>query len=703
GIASDQDWRQIYDEVSLDVHYLHQAGPVRISTPGDKWVMNTSAQYDSDRGWFLPVTISGFDKHQHNFDHIEFQYKESMRGDDSWTNLCSYYADSLLMAKASGERKMIPENGNIETHFYGEGTVMEKAYDLRAVLYCRNGNEFLTTASPVISGVKDTRRPQLFGTPEPANGLVSLGDNIVFNFSEDIEHNYLNAITNFEVKGEVNNNSVSETVSVQFAGNGSVESEAQRNFSGKDVTIDLMIRPDETGRDMPLFSHGTNGKRMQLWLTADRKLKAVIDDQTFVSDSTIAQGGFTQVAMSISQTDSTLTFYNGGKEIGHAKLTDVYNGTGQLIFGRTNEGNRTQSTYYSGRMMEARVWYRAMTGGEVGTTYGSRRLTGYEMGLVDYYPMNEGSGDYALDHTQGANAQLIGASWAMPRGWSLRLDNDGMALTQQALNRTSEQDYTMMFWFKTADADGTLVSNGSGEKGAANHFWLGFDAGQLTFRSNGMAVEAGSGYNDDQWHHYAMTVNRANNVANIYVDQTLRATFSPDSLGGISGGTPVIGGCDLTGNVDELCMFQQALPLTLIKAYATKSPQGDEAGLITYLSFDRQERQKDNDIETVAYPWSKKIYLDDMGQVRYELDPATKQATSTPVRDYVFVASIDEILRHITDQTAAPVVPYEELKNLKFGFVGKDNQVLVTLNELASRLNRRNIYVTLRDVEDKNG
>ncbi|MBR3413794.1 MAG: Ig-like domain-containing protein [Bacteroidales bacterium] len=1275
GIASEQDWRQIYDELTLDVHYLHQAGPVNISLPGDKWVMNTYAQYDNDRGWYMPVIIDGFDRHQHNFDHIEFQYKETLRGDDAWTNLCSYYADEELMKAASGEREMIPENGNIEAHFYGEGTVMEKAYDLRAVLYCRNGNSFLTTSSPIVSGVKDTRRPQLFGTPEPKDGILRLGGNIIFNFSEDIEYNYLNAITNFEVKGEVNNDNVTDAVSVQFTGEGSVESEAQRNFSGKDLTIDLMVRPDKTGRDMPLFSHGTNGKRLQLWLTADYHLKAIIDDQTFLSTDTIVKSGFTQVAMSIvapsGAEGGALTFYNGGKQLGSFKMTEPYNGTGRLIFGRTNETNRSKSQYYEGRMMEARVWYRAMTGGQVGTTYGSKRLTGYEMGLVDYYPMNEGTGDYALDKTQGANAQLMGASWAMPRGWSLSLDNDGVALTQQALARTAEQDYTMMFWFKTADADGTLVSNGSGEKdeaGAENHFWLGFDDGTLAFRSNGMTVEAGSGYNDNQWHHYAMTVNRARGVANIYIDQALKATFSPDSLGGISGGTPVIGGCvpgvtdntaiasartalaepmaatgntvdlstltsnyeakdgdvltgtlganvkisvadgatvtlndvtingtsnnaykwagvtcpgdatiilegtnsvkgfygdypgihvaegktltikgdgslnassngyatgigggwirdcgniiiesgtiiatgghgsagigsgtkscgnititggnitatggnigagignaysdtnglygscgkititggtitatggeygagigghggscgeitisggtitatggfhaagigsyrgscgdititdgvyqltaikgeyainsigvglnnsvgtvtiggtvgvisespytytptrgvtlnkttttlpigssetltatvipdnatyksvtwttsnanvatvtdgtvtavapgtatitvttgsgaktatcevtvirlttgvslnkvnttlvvgstetltatvyppnatdksvtwttsnadvatvadgtvtgvgpgiatitatssngqtatcevtviqhvtgvslnktsmtmtmgstetltatiapanasdksvtwttsnanvamvadgvvtavapgtatitvttndgaktatctvtvtieglvsDMTGNVDELCMFQQALPLTLIKAYATKSPQGDEAGLLTYLAFDRQERQKDNDIVTVAYPWSKKIYLDDRGEVRYELDPVTKQATTTPLRDYVFVGSADEILRHITNETAAPVVPYEELTNLKFSFAGKDNQVLVELDELASRINRRNIYVTLRDVEDKNG
>ena len=733
GVASSSDWINTQSKVAFDVHFLHEAGPVLIAQPGDKWVMNTDAQYDSDRGWFLPITISGFNKQQKSFDHIEFQYKESLRGDDSWTNLCSYYADSLLMAQASGQRELIPENGNITTRFYGDGTVMEKAYDLRAVLYCRNGNAFLTTASPIVSGVKDTRRPQLFGTPEPINGILTMGQNIVFNFSEDIEYNYLNAITNFEVKGEVNNQNVTETVSLQFSGNSSVESEAQRNFSGKDLTIDLMIRPDETGRDMPLFSHGTNGKRLQLWLTSDYRLKAVVNDQEFTSAGTIEKGGFTQAAVSIEAPSGTvggagsLTFYNGGKDIGTFALTEPYNGTGPLIFGRTNEADRTGSTFYEGRMMEARLWYRAMTGGQIGTTYGSKRLTGYEMGLVDYYPMNEGTGDYAIDKTQGANARLINAAWAMPRGLSLHVDWDdkGIALSQNALNRTSEQDYTLMFWFKTdAEGRGVLLSNGAGSKteiNAANQFNIAFEAEKLMYRSNGHAYDLGSTYSDNQWHHLAMTVNRSYNVANIYVDEALKATFSPDSLGGISGGHPMIGGAQydeldadghvatidtrnwLRGNVDELMFFSQALPLQLIKTYATKSPQGDEAGLLTYLSFDRQERQKDNDIVLVAYPYSKKIYLDDNGNPRYEQDPVTMEPTTTPVRDYVFADSVGEILKHITDETAAPVVPYEELKNLTFSYVGKDNQLLVNINEPDSRINRRNIYVTVRDVEDKNG
>ena len=718
GIMSPADPDHTMEYASFDVHFLREAGAVNISMPGDKWVLNTNAQEDPDkkRGWYIPVTINGFDRHQHNFDHIEFQYKESQRGEDAWVNLCSFYADSTLMANANGVRRLMEENGNIVTEFYGEGTVIERAYDLRAVLFCRNGNDFLTTSSKIISGIKDTRRPQMFGQPEPKGGILYRGDNIVFNFSEDIEYNSLSQITNFEVKGEVNNNDLSEAVSVQFTNQASVETEAKRNFSGKDVTIDLRVKPDTTAhRDMPLFSHGTNGDKLQLWLTQDYKLKAVVNDQEFVSVTAIDQSKFSQVALVINQQDSTLNCYADGVSVFNSrqKLNMLYNGTGALIFGRTNENDRTTSQYYQGRMMEARLWYSAMNGGQL-DTYARHRLTGYEKNLVDYYPMDEGSGKYATDRTQGANATLIGADWALPRGMSLRIEKDdnGFELTQDALNHTGDQDYTLMFWFKTdADGRGTLLSNGRGMKedsGAEHQFNIGFEGDKLMYRSNGMATEVPGDWSDNKWHHYAMTVNRSRNEVNIYMDKEQVVSFEADSLGGISGGTPMIGATAgatsaMKGYVDELMLFAQALPQTLIKTYASKSPNGDEVGLMTYLSFDRQERQKDNTIETVAYEYSRKIYLDDMGKMRYQLDPQTKQSTGIPVRDYLFADTITAITPHIDATTAAPVVPYEEVTNLKFNFIGRDNQLMVELEQQAAKLHHRNVYVTIRDVEDRHG
>ena len=298
-----------YSEVAFDVHYLQTAGDIVILTPGDKWVLNTDAPQEQGKGWYLPVTIGGFDKNQHNFDHIEFQYKESNRGDDYWTNLCGYYADSTIYRAASGTKEMIPVNGNIQTRFFGEGEVMEKGYDLRAVLFCRNGNAFLTNESKVLSGVKDTRRPKLFGSPEPKSGIVGAGDNIVFNFSEDIEYNYLQATTNFEVTGETNETAVQEAPSLQFGGNGYAMTQSRRNFADKNVTVEMMIKPEADTDDMPLFSHGSEGKSLQLWLTKEKRLKAVVGDKELVSDSVLDITGFQRVAMVLDNENRRLTLY----------------------------------------------------------------------------------------------------------------------------------------------------------------------------------------------------------------------------------------------------------------------------------------------------------------------------------------------------------------------------------------------------------
>ncbi len=732
GVMSQEDMVNVWDEVSFDVHYLRTAGNVEISSPSDKWVMNTDAEYNDKRGYFIPVVISGFNKHQKNFDHIEFQYKETARGDDFWTNLCSYFADSTLMASANGVKEMIPENGNITTQFYGEGVVMEKAYDLRAVLYCRNGNSFLTTASKVMSGVKDTRRPQLFGTPEPMNGILGAGENIVFNFSEDIEYNYLSAITNFEVKGEVNNDAVTNDISLQFEGSGGAQTEAERNFADKDITIDMIIRPDMTGKEMPLFAHGSDGKRLQLWVTADNHLKAIVNDQEYVSTETFKSGEFTQVALVIHQPAEgsdrcRLEFYNGGELIGSHQMEEAYTGTGIIVFGSTNEANPRSRSYYSGRMMEARLWYRALNGGQIGTTYGYKHLTGYEKGLMDYWPMNEGHGDYVVDKAQGATLQTSnGVGWAKPGGMSLHIDfaDKGLALDPMAINRTSEQDYTLMFWFKTdSNGRGALICNGSGhaeDEGAENQFFIGFESDQLKYRSNGTEVLIPGYWSDNDWHHYAMTVNRAMNVVNIYVDQVLRASIEPEGLGGISGDRLMLGNCVyermeggrvktfdsanyLQGNLDEICLFDQALPLTLIKSFSSHSPQGDEAGLITYLGFQRQERSKDNDLETQPYVYSKKIYMDDEGGIIYERDPLTQEPTTTPQRDYLFADSADVILSHIDQAEGAPVLPEQELRNLNFSFVGRDHSILMNIKNADEKINKRNIYVTMREIPDKNG
>ena len=712
GVISQGDV-QCVDVVKFSVHFLPTAGNIEIASPGDKWIMNCDAPSDAKQGWYLPVIISGFNKNQKNFDHIEFQYKEATRGDDYWTNLCGYYADSTLYKQATGTHEMIPENGNIVAKFYGEGTVMEKAYDLRARLFRRNGNSFITSDTKVLTGIKDTRRPQLFGQPDPKDGIIGAGDNIVFHFSEAIEHNYLQKATNFEVVGETNETALSEEPSLLFSGTGYAETDARRNFADKNMTIDLMVRPDDTGKRMPLFSHGTDGSTLQLWLTEDWKLRAVIDSVEFESRVAIKKGALKQVALILDNNNRQALLWNDSI-IGTQK--DVtYSGYGPLIFGATNEVNTDDRKHYQGRMLEARLWNRTMDDALL-TTYGKKQLTGYEMGLVDYYPMNDGESNYAVDKAQGAHAELHGAAWALPRGMSLKLDFDekkpvkGLQLDYTKMQRSAEQDYTLMFWFKTNDkGQGALGSNGQGartEDDARNKFFIGFENKQLIYRTNGRTLPLGKGLADDEWHHFAITVDRSHQVANLYVDRVLTQSISTDTLGGMMGQDFYVGNMvwheaganvgttyyrnALTGHIDELCLFSQALPSTLLKRYSTKSPTGREKGLLIHMGFNRQERQQNNNIELRPYALNQAF--------KFDMD-----GNPTDEHDSIFVEPVAEILAHIDQDLGAPVQFSQELRNLNFSFVGRDNELLVNIDEKDSRVNKRNLFVTVTDIPDLNG
>ncbi|MBP5258043.1 MAG: hypothetical protein J6Z41_04815, partial [Prevotella sp.] len=200
---------------------------------------------------------------------------------------------------------------------------------------------------------------------------------------------------------------------------------------------------------------------------------------------------------------------------------------------------------------------------------------------------------------------------------------------------------------------------------------------------------------------------RSHNIANIYIDHELRQSFRTDSLGGIGDNDVFLGnmvwyeqGADdanvrrednaFTGNLDEICLFAQALPPTLIERYSVKSPGGKENGLITYLSFCHQERNKENDIVLTPNVYNQVVKKDMDGN-------------EIAAHDSVFVDPINTVMQFVDNEMGAPVQPYQELSNLDFSFVGRDNQLMISLNEQDSRINKRNFYITVTDIPDMNG
>ncbi len=696
-LVDPEDASRVFS-TKLSAHFIPSAGKVNVSTPGDHWVVNTESPYDGKRkGWYLPVRIDGFDVNFPGFDHIELQYKLSTQGDKDWVSTCSFYADDELRAKASGVTDSIPSNGIIIAPFFGEKDPVEQYYDIRAVNYCRYAGGYLTRSSAILTGIKDTRLPELFGTPQPVNGILDIGEDIMLSFSEPIAGNYLSKINNFELLGTPVNNDISTSTSLSFADGAMSLSQGTRNFDGKSITVDVMLNPVDNQRDMFVFTHGSEDRSLHFGLTADRRLKATINGQTVESDSVVPfHNTLRQVAYVLDQsgTDMQVNFFDGSKPIGSKKLPGKYNGSSVLLLGTDI---KSDDYYYTGDMLEFRLWNRALTGPQI-DMYSRKRLTGYESGLLDYYPMNEGKGDYCYDKAAGSmDLHNYNTTWKRPSGISMKFDGtEGLRMNPKPFERSADHDYTLMFWFRTKDANATFLSNGPATKDDADQISIGLKDYGIYVRSAGFERNLSKSYSDGDWHHFAMTVSRSRNAANVYVDEKLIDAFAADSVQGIVGDHVALGATYpdkntpanvLTGNIDEVGLFASVLPLNLLTEYSTHTPLGTSSPLLVYLDFGKSEHSDNNTMRLQPTGVSVKRYTDSQGNVLERRD--------------TLIAVIDE--RFVDRANQAPIANVAQLKNLNFNYVTDGQNLLVNIKEPEYLIEKTNVYLTVKEVPDLRG
>ena len=683
----------------FSAHFVPTGGKVKISVPSNNWVMNTESPYDGKRkAHYMPVRIEGFDINWPNFDHIELQYKLSTQGDKDWVNVCSYYADKELRSKASGVTDTIPNSGVIVASFYGENDPVEQHYDIRAVTYCRHAGGFLTGSSEVLTGIKDTRLPIVFGTPSPTDGILGIGSDIKVQFSEAIAGNYLRNINNFEVLGTINSNDISTSTSLSFNGDSYAFTEGSRNLTGKNFTVDVMLNPAPDVQPMTVFLHGGEERGLRFGLTADRHLEATINGQTVQSDEPVEfTNSLHEVAYALDQSGDSMAinFFDGSKQIGHKPLSGKYESESNLKLGYDIVAPKNS---YKGDMLEFRLWNRAMTSANL-SEYGMKKLNGYEYGLLDYYPLNEGEGEFAYDKAPGSMDLILDeTNWKRPVGISLEMKGDkGLRLKPDKFARTADHDYTLTFWFRTRDLASTLFSNGPATADEQDKINIGINDGFPYVRSSGFEQPVDVHVSDGAWHHFALTVNRSQNVANVYIDRRLTESFAADSLQGISGDHIALGATyvdkntpknQMTGHIDEVGMFSSVLPVNLIEEYSTHTPIGTMSALMAYLDFGRSEKMDNNLQHLEPTGISIKRYLDSQGKIAARQDTlvATAEVEAIAARDYY-----------------APMVSNSQMDNLNYTFATKDNELLIDVTEPDFMVEKTNVYVTVKDIPDLQG
>lgn len=684
--------------LEFSVHFLPVSSDVEIAMPRQNWIMNTLSAHDSI-GYYLPMEIDGFDIHHKNFDHIEFQYKLSTQSEEAWVNQCSFFANDSLYNEATGNKAMI-ENGRIVPfRFYGERDPMEQRYDLRAVTFCRYGSGFVTKSSAVISGVKDTRPPQVFGDPEPANAILGVGDHLKLRFNEPIAGNYLDEDNNFQLIGVTNETDFTTDASIFFPGYDSyAESKVERSLADKSFSIDMMIKPANTQREHILFEHvdvinkriitfGLDDKRKLFFHVGSYSLSNPMD-VTINSKQLEELLEFTRVIMTYDHTTNQVCFYAGTLNVTDPNAASLpenfrYQGHSVIFLGSS----------YAGNLLETRIWAKALTAAEIAET-ANKRLSGYERELLAYYPMNEGRGTVLNDRANGATLFTAGTSWTLPKGISLSIkDGEQVELDNRYLSRSDIQDETFMLWFICSSDNGHLFSAGW-NAGDSTHTCVGtmFEIvdGKLIFHSGKNEQQINATVVNNAWHHLVLTVNRTRNNASIFLDGKLTNSFPATQVGGISGAM-YLGGNGYVGNVDELTIFEQALPKSFVEQYDNISPVGDEMGLMAYLPFEQQQLNANGILELV-------FSVNDQRQFR---DKSTGEVVDKVVP---LIVNQPATLQGMSDKISyAPVRNHGLLSKLYFDWAFNNDELLINIKNADKEINKQSLFVTVRDVEDLNG
>lgn len=696
----------IYDDVTFSVHFTPSATDVSLKKPTDNWTYNTklpTTEVNGVQKHYMDVVIDGFDVNYDNFHRIMLQYKPSSGSDNDWTTLMSYYNDQTLYDQAvqngmNAEMIKAADAGTIKYRWFMDDQ-QDQRYDLRTVGTSMINNEEVYNYSAVHSGIKDMYNPRLFGSAQPANGVLTVNDEVMLTFNEPIADGLLTD-NNFSVTGIRNGAQTDHSVSVRLDGkNDELVSEFQRNWSGKNLTIEMWTLADKA-QDAVLFSQGNANSSIELATTSDNRLKVKVADKTIVSDKAFdyEQGTWAHVALVYNNEGNVSAYYNYEQLISAAEVGE-YNGEGAYVFGASVDG----SGHFAGKMHGARIWDKVMTPARLQTN-SLTMLSGAESNLIAYYPMSEAKGSVLADKAHGANLEMRGGEWANPEGRAAAFNGKDQYLKLSSGSSCvvdSSMDYTIETWFKADEAQqtATIISNGRGDGeemgGSLNLFALNLEEGRLVFHNNGVRVACDGSFADNDWHHVAVAVNRTSGRGQIYVDGKLNTYFEAADLGGIAAAYIHLGARVWTpadnlqqekadnffkGEIDEVRVWNLYKSEALVENGNSNRLDGTEKGLLAYYPFETY----------IEWQGVKELQFSLMDQ-KQQADPTQK------VPDAVAVGG------DVETKASAPVKAKGPESKLLYDFVVNNDALIINLKEPYERIEKTIVKFTVDGVRDKNG
>jgi hypothetical protein len=661
------DVDDIADTVSVSAHFIPACTEVAVNQPLDKWVVNVSLN-DT-----LPIKITNYDLNQATFDKVDLQYKNS--SSSMWITMMSFFNKDNKYDAADQPKNKISGQSSIN-YKWDMTSLQDREYQIRAVSVCSDGSRY---ESDVISGVLDGKRPKVFGTPQPADGVLSPNDEIMIQFDEPIEAGLLTNY-NFEVKGVLNGNQLNHGTSVAFDGNdyGIIGEGIQ--LSDHSYTIEFWMQK-ATAASGVVFSQGV-AESSGISIGFD-------NNNVFVNQSGSVQtaasncndGKWHHWAFIYSKDKQLLSILSDVGLVLEATCTPVKDCTGRSYTGKQSFGD---TKFLTGNVHEMRIWDKDLPASDISSKM-NIDLSGYERGLLGYWPMDDANGTLARDKVHSRNMELSATWLVLPASTSYAFNGTDQALSFKTgtIPITNEMDFTLEFWFKgNSDAYNTyLFSNGDP---ACNLYdpakvWnikVG-SSGELIVENNSQRFTASSAnYFNDNWHHFALVMNKLGNITS-FVDGELQASAYAQPFGGIEGEMIFVGARGYKdnariihlsnyykGNIDEVRVWDLARTQKQIVQDMNHQVASDEFGLMAYFPFETYtelmgtmvstqtltDQSLDLDSRTPAsHCGTMTVY----GAQSYStLTPNIKRARPKQSVNYDFTVNTDKIIITPTDPAA---------------------------------------------------
>lgn len=593
------------DEIILSASFIESCSKVDILYPQNNWVINGENAYNV-AGESVPLTIElqSFDTDVNNFERIDLEYR--MKGAPSWTNLRTYVTSSTIYDDliANGET-------NVETITTTEFTydwdiaglgLPDGEYEIQARTSCLNDTEYI---AEVIAGKVDLSAPVLFGTPDPTDGILSMGDDIRARFSEDVKAN--GTLTRYEFKVQRNQLPVSHEVSLAFNGDDNIGEIEKPYLQSGDFGLEFWLQNNTPSGVSGAFISQSGGVNIRL---DGNQLTFMLGSES-VSTNIASDGQFHHYALSYDSSEGEMTIIENDLVLENAFVTQGMNfASNQSIFvGGEN---------FRGNVHDLRLWKKVISR-ETAAAYMNVNLTGNERNLIGYWPMYEGHGALAYDLSRSKHMGLANIDWNIfPRRDSyefdgtnyLKMDNVSKAII------TRDMDLTMSFWFKT-DQPGeyTLISNGKGDltdtqasSGYRNKWSIDMNSsGALALKAENQTYAFGTdNLADQQWHHAAIVLRRNGNLL-MFIDGDRVAAHSNSEVGGFSGSAIFVGARGqiqtgsadaidrhFIGNLDEFRLWNLAKTAVQVEEDRFFEADYEAIGMLLYAPFNAPEQANTN-------------------------------------------------------------------------------------------------------------